>query len=277
MLTLDDLEARLQSLLEVRLLKYLPGFKTVDRVYGLLASAMRDYLKQVDGKLFAPNVYAINAHPSTLASWFSNPEILGDFSEALRVTGEEAGFHFLTNPTVITSSNLQLNVGTIQVIPSFTRMGINESKEIISKSRVSSPGENIPKHAFLIREGGNIVPLIHQVIGIGRGPDNQLVINNPQVSRAHAQIRAAKGNFVLFDLNSRGGTFVNHVRVSQAVLSPGDVISLAGETLIYGQDKPPRRKKLKVTTRLALSSAPEQQSSTMQNNKHSRILSEKKR
>ena len=54
-------------------------------------------------------------------------------------------------------------------------------------------------------------------------------------------MRAIKGRFVLFDLNSTGGTFVNGQRTSQTVLYPGDVISLAGVALIFGQDNPPPR------------------------------------
>ena len=45
-----------------------------------------------------------------------------------------------------------------------------------------------------------------------------------------------RDRFVLFDLNSSGGTFVNGQRTDQSILYPGDVISLAGVTLIFGQD-----------------------------------------
>jgi pSer/pThr/pTyr-binding forkhead associated (FHA) protein len=41
---------------------------------------------------------------------------------------------------------------------------------------------------------------------------------------------------MIFDLNSTGGTFVNGKRVTQSMLYPGDVISLAGVPLIYGQE-----------------------------------------
>jgi pSer/pThr/pTyr-binding forkhead associated (FHA) protein len=43
---------------------------------------------------------------------------------------------------------------------------------------------------------------------------------------------------MLFDLNSSGGTFVNGQRIDQSILYPGDVVSLAGVTLIFGQDLP---------------------------------------
>ena len=84
-------------------------------------------------------------------------------------------------------------------------------------------------------------PLTEPVVNIGRRLENQLVIDDPRVSRNHAQLRAIKGRFVLFDLNATGGTFVNGQRTSQTVLYPGDVISLAGVALIFGQDNPPPR------------------------------------
>ena len=57
-------------------------------------------------------------------------------------------------------------------------------------------------------------------------------------SRLHAQLRAIKGRFIIFDLDSTGGTFVNTQRINQCALYPGDVISLAGYPLVYGQDAP---------------------------------------
>jgi pSer/pThr/pTyr-binding forkhead associated (FHA) protein len=90
-------------------------------------------------------------------------------------------------------------------------------------------------------EGVKVYSLNESVINIGRRLENKLVIDDPRVSRNHAQLRAIKGRFVLFDLNSTGGTFVNGQRTSQTVLYPGDVISLAGVVLIFGQDSPPPR------------------------------------
>jgi pSer/pThr/pTyr-binding forkhead associated (FHA) protein len=114
----------------------------------------------------------------------------------------------------------------------------NESAEII---------DNIPENAFLIIEGVKVHALDATVVNIGRRLENHLVIDDPRVSRNHAQLRAIKGRFVLFDLNSTGGTFVNGQRTSQTVLYPGDVISLAGVALIFGQDNPPPRTDLGAT------------------------------
>jgi len=77
------------------------------------------------------------------------------------------------------------------------------------------------------------------VLNIGRREDNHLVTDDPRVSRTHAQLRAVRGVYYLFDLNSTGGTFVNGEAVMRWPLKPGDVISLAGFPIIYGQDASP--------------------------------------
>ncbi len=108
----------------------------------------------------------------------------------------------------------------------------------------------MPENAFLIIEGVKVFPLKVSVVNIGRRLDNQLVIDDPRVSRNHVQLRSLKGRFVLFDLNSTGGTFVNGQRTNQSVLYPGDVISLAGVAIIFGQDNPPPRPDLAETSPL---------------------------
>ncbi len=238
MTTLDNLEARLQSLLEVHLLKYLPGYKVEDRIYQQLANAMHDSLKEQDGSTYAPNVYVIIAHPSTLARWRYVPTLLKDLANAIHNAGEEAGFHFLSNPTVSTADDPGMSGDTSQIIASFSSESFAETRGIIIDPQTEHPTENIPANAFLVMEGTNIFPLSLPVLNLGRKLNNQVIINDKRVSRNHAQLRAAKGRFILFDLNSTGGTFVNGRRINQSILNPGDVISLAGVTLIYGQDLP---------------------------------------
>jgi pSer/pThr/pTyr-binding forkhead associated (FHA) protein len=96
-----------------------------------------------------------------------------------------------------------------------------------------------PINAFLIINGNEIFSLKPGVTNLGRRADNQIIIQDPRVSRQHAQLRSVRNHFVLFDLSSSGGTYVNGQRISQIALKPGDVISLAGVTLIYGEDSPP--------------------------------------
>ena len=71
---------------------------------------------------------------------------------------------------------------------------------------------------------------------IGReGPTAKFVIADPAVSRRHAQISRQDDGYVIEDLNSTNGTFINAQRVVGAVpLTPGDLIELGtAVTLSY--------------------------------------------
>ena len=96
--------------------------------------------------------------------------------------------------------------------------------------------DSLPENAFLIIEGIKAVPLNQSVITVGRHHDNMVVIDDPRVSRHHMELRAIQGRFILFDLGSSGGTFINGQRTNQAVVYSGDVISLAGVNITFVRD-----------------------------------------
>jgi pSer/pThr/pTyr-binding forkhead associated (FHA) protein len=89
--------------------------------------------------------------------------------------------------------------------------------------------------SFLVVDGVRVITIEKPVINIGRKSDNHIVIENEHVSRYHAQIRSIKGRYVIMDLNSTVGTSVNGKQIDQVVLRPGDVISLGGVPIIFGQ------------------------------------------
>jgi pSer/pThr/pTyr-binding forkhead associated (FHA) protein len=123
----------------------------------------------------------------------------------------------------------------------------NELEDSFSEHEASGENNAIPEQAFLIVEGMKIFPLNRSVISLGRRFENTLVLNDPRVSRIHAQLRAFNGRYVLFDLQSRGGTFINGKKIDQSVVYDGDVISLAGVELIFKQNNPPPRPDLRET------------------------------
>lgn len=70
------------------------------------------------------------------------------------------------------------------------------------------------------------------VITIGRGVENHLVLKIPNVSSKHCQIKKiADKEFIIEDLDSSNGTFVNKRRIKQAKLKPGDELLLAGHAV----------------------------------------------
>lgn len=61
---------------------------------------------------------------------------------------------------------------------------------------------------------------------IGRGPQNQIVVDSAGTSRAHAVITVEQAFVTIDDLGSSNGTFVNGHKVKNQVLAHGDVIAL---------------------------------------------------
>jgi hypothetical protein len=72
------------------------------------------------------------------------------------------------------------------------------------------------------------------VISIGRSNDNDVIVDDGEVSRHHCQLKLQHGAYSLADLGSRNGSFVNGQPVSEIALGPGDVIRI-GSTLIEFQ------------------------------------------
>jgi len=70
-------------------------------------------------------------------------------------------------------------------------------------------------------------------LAIGRRKDNDIVIDNLAVSGHHAKIDAVGDAFVLVDLQSKNGSFVNEQLVSSHWLKDGDVISVGKHLLLF--------------------------------------------
>jgi pSer/pThr/pTyr-binding forkhead associated (FHA) protein len=250
-LSLDQLEATLQSLVENQLVGVLPGLTVEDRMIHRLASALKqNIIQQKDESALAPNVFTLVVAENSSSLW-KEPGTLDVLKNIITKAGKDVGLKFASQPTITITIDESYAPGEISVMASHKLEPVEDTQGMQNNSNDRSEvSENIPDNAFLIIEGVRVHPLTETVVNIGRRLENNLVIDDPRVSRNHAQLRAIKGRFVLFDLNSTGGTFVNGQRTSQTVLYPGDVISLAGVALIFGQDNPPPRPDLGEATRL---------------------------
>lgn len=247
-MNLREIEARLQTLIEVDLLKVLPGRRMEDVIVQKLAGAIQqNSIVDAEGTTI-PDVYTLVVHPETAETWVDD-RMLTVILNSITTVAQEAGFKFTIPPTVTVKVDERIKIDDVEVIPVYRTETMAETNATpLDTGSLDATSEKIPDNSFLIVEGVKMYPLNLPVVNIGRRLDNQLVIDDPRVSRNHAQLRAIKGRFVVFDLNSTGGTFVNGQRTSQSVLYPGDVISLAGVALIFGQDNPPPRPDLKNTS-----------------------------
>jgi pSer/pThr/pTyr-binding forkhead associated (FHA) protein len=92
---------------------------------------------------------------------------------------------------------------------------------------------------FVMRSGptpGVTFPLEGDQLIIGRDASNGVAINDAEISRKHSRLSFQGGKYVLEDLGSTNGTFVNGQRLAgPVVLKPGDVVSL-GEQIVLMYD-----------------------------------------
>ncbi len=77
------------------------------------------------------------------------------------------------------------------------------------------------------------------VVTIGRDPASDIVLaDDPRASRHHAELRlGSDGSWVLRDVGSHNGTFLNGERVSQAFLSDGDIVAAGNHLYRFRQGK----------------------------------------
>ncbi len=68
---------------------------------------------------------------------------------------------------------------------------------------------------------------------IGRKRNNDIIIENLAVSSHHAKIDSVGDEFVLIDLQSKNGSFVNEKLITSHFLKPGDVISIGKHSLVF--------------------------------------------
>src|SRR6266513_506125 len=91
--------------------------------------------------------------------------------------------------------------------------------------------------SFLVRSGGLMgrrLPVKTPVVNLGRADYNDIVLPDPSVSTSHAKLQRREGVWVLVDLDSTNGTFVEGERVSgEAPLGPGTMVRLGDVQLLF--------------------------------------------
>jgi pSer/pThr/pTyr-binding forkhead associated (FHA) protein len=78
----------------------------------------------------------------------------------------------------------------------------------------------------------------HRPFTVGRDPGNDIILRDPKVSRHHAEIVFERGFFVLHDLASANGSYVNGKRIRVAPLTHGAGLRLGNSEGRFSEELP---------------------------------------
>ena len=163
--------------------------------------------------LIAPNRFTIYLAPADRERFepFASG-LVEELGEAAREHARDESYHFLGGVEVLLETDPSLSGGTFRV-----------TAETATGAGGLTPSLVVPEsgRVFLDRE-----PFV-----IGRLPECAIALNDPNVSRRHAEIRSRDGSMVIYDLGSTNGTLVNGQAVSESPLVDGDEVTV-GETVL---------------------------------------------
>src|SRR5215470_7682481 len=75
-------------------------------------------------------------------------------------------------------------------------------------------------------DAGKQIETEKDLIRVGTGPDNDIILRDTSVSRAHFELRRRKGEYTIVDTGSTNGTWVGSLQVKEATLRKTGEISI---------------------------------------------------
>jgi len=107
---------------------------------------------------------------------------------------------------------------------------------LATRRRQSAPSSAISARLDIVYRDGRTksYAIVEKLTTIGRSTQNLLVLNDPEASGVHAELLVTENGFLLRDLGSANGTFVNKRKITQEKLYQGDEIRIGTTRLILG-------------------------------------------
>lgn len=116
-------------------------------------------------------------------------------------------------------------------------LGETKKTEEIKKEPLPLEKEAEPAGEFMLTlvdgEHENKNFILKDNTSIGRSPSNDIALKAPKVSRQHAAINVYNNQYIIIDLKSSNGVYVNGTKVDECVLKPGDEISIGGYKFLF--------------------------------------------
>nr|MBN1229469.1 FHA domain-containing protein [Anaerolineae bacterium] len=233
--SLSRFEDHIQRLIEGGFARLFSGRLHPREVAVRLARAMEDNLRQAEqGTLLAPDVFYVRLNPLDHTALLNDgANLVERLQDELVEMARAVGLVLLHHPEVRILADKDIPLHHVDVTAQHAAPRL-ETTQTMQDADLAQFREIALPEAYLVLENGTRrIPIIHPVINLGRHRDNDIILDDPSVSRHHAQLRLRFGHYVLFDLGSTRGTLVNGQPGAEHTLQSGDVITLANSRLIY--------------------------------------------
>jgi hypothetical protein len=187
--------------------------------------------------VLVPNVYDVFLNPIDFQHFEPMRRSLAQNLEAhLGRTARQRRYRMVSRPIVRLHRSQGVLVGTVRVEPhlqdvdtgaqEFQHTAVLPAVDDEVSPRRATPNLVVASQSYAV---------LRSPTRLGRLPDNDIVLNDKRVSRHHAEVMQQGGRWVLRDTGSTNGIAVNGKIVREAVLKPGDVISLGGLEGVWEQ------------------------------------------
>jgi FOG: FHA domain len=203
-----------------------------------------------DDGITVPNHYDLHLNPADFATFASyRASLEDDLAHELLARARRERYSLVARPRVRIMADDSIPRGDIRVAANVVDDEgdqVRDDRPIPASSDTmifSRPGSEPPapdsatRAYLLVRTDGT--PAVQFDLGgalitIGRASDNDVILDDPLVSRHQCQLKLQHGAYSFADLGSRNGSYVNGQQVSEVALGPGDRIRV-GDTDIEFQ------------------------------------------
>jgi hypothetical protein len=253
---LRNLEAKLGGLVEGAFGR---AFRTSVQPVELahkLAKEMEDNQMASVSRVYVPNHYRIFLSQQDREQFASyEPALRKELSDYLLEHARQESFALSTRPQVEFHTDERLDLGEFGIQAQLLAPPEEEQQERqgpatpapsagdFGHTMVYSPSREARKlepaddrRQALLVGGGRRNVLSGSRVVIGRSREADIVVQDPNISRRHAELRRDEQGWQIVDLGSTNGIKVNGRRVDQQPLSPGDEITIGVTDLTFELD-----------------------------------------
>jgi hypothetical protein len=217
-----------------------------------LVKEMEDHRMNSVSKVYVPNEYTIYLSPADREQFTNYEDALT--LELQEYVGEHArreGYVLITPPVVLFETDDDLSIGEFGIATRMVQRERGRADEpapraeagatMVYKPRASqvpteegSPADlGVAREIVTLTLDGNHHEVVKRRVVLGRSKECDIQVQDPNVSRRHAELRQEGSAYWLVDLDSTNGVQVNGRRTSRAKLESGDRITLGSTDAIF--------------------------------------------